>query len=672
MVVDMVELDISKRFHNRIKRLFENAGFNIIKSDYYSPGPDIIAESENTKILIQCKCSTEPMKSFPYNLESLIDEYSKKVQKEKADVAILAISGYRIPEKYYSEEVRQKLLEEDKVVIWDDQLIEYYEEVVSALNEWSKYIFLGDFRIRKEFGEPLKLPYLKVNQDGKELFIFKIPPEILLKIAYIFRREYSPAGYQRMLNIRRLKREIAYFLDSEEALLPTPIICVFDEGINTENEKLVIPLKCRSIWLIDGQHRLYAFCYVSNIEKRKEFELICVGLDGKKLDKNEQAKIFVDINERAKKISKLLLLDLYELIGVKDIRVEIVKELNKTKVFSGKIKLPRYKKGNISLVTFALTPPMRQLTRKTGFLAKEFEKRYYKKVDFDNEEIYTKFKEFCVRFFEKFFKIVQEVFKEEWDNPSTYLLSTDRGIRGLLRLASLIIEYNWRHKKPFDDEETIKKCLKILKQSFDFKNEAQKGKYAGEGGADKLVDDWRKLIQKDIIDFAPKDQKELILSKEIEAGRQEDAEKIISEFFPQLGKEVIGELAYIDETTFDYLKILPKNSTITLIVSAVKDENKCLEKVKEMKEMGYVIKIKKAFKQVGMEKKPYLHDRWIGGENYEIDLGTDLKKDALGMKKHSIKVFGNIKFSERREIFQQKWEGISKFGPEITIEDFIS
>jgi hypothetical protein len=28
MVVDTVELDISKRFHNRIKRLFENAGFN--------------------------------------------------------------------------------------------------------------------------------------------------------------------------------------------------------------------------------------------------------------------------------------------------------------------------------------------------------------------------------------------------------------------------------------------------------------------------------------------------------------------------------------------------------------------------------------------------------------------------------------------------------------------
>jgi len=663
---------ISKKFEKKIQSLFEKAGFEV-KSNFYAKGPDIIAESEGIKILIQCKCSTEEGKPLPFSLESLVDEYSKKVDKERAKIAILAISGYKIPEKYQDEEYKKELLEKDHVIIWDDQLIEYYEDVVKALGNFAKYNFLGDFKIKDEFGKPYVTPFLKISQGKYELFIFKISPEILLKIAYIFRREYSPKGYQRMLNIRRLKKEIAEFLQREEALLPTPIVCVFDEGIKIENNSLVIPLKYHSIWIIDGQHRLYSFCYVPQ-PIRENFQLLCVGFDGKELREKDQAEIFIDINEKAKKISKLLLLDLYELVGIRDIRVEIVKTLKDKPPFKDKIKLPRFKKGKISLVSFALTSPMKQLVGERGFLAKVFEERVGERVNFENEDVYIKFKEFCVKIFIEFFKEVGKFFPKEWNNSDDFLLATDRGIRGLLRLLLKIFEYNLRHKKSIDDKDTITSCLEQLK-NFDFRNESHRGEYLGEGGADKLCEDWAKLIRIKLPDFAPKDKKEILLSIEIESGKKEEDEKVIKDFFPKLGREIVGELAYIDETTFKYLRYLPKDSIIKLMVSVVKEKEKCIEELNKMQKEGWKIQIKKVFKTIlqqgKIEEKPYLHERWIGGENYEIDLNVDLKESTLGAKKHTIYIFHNIQFSERQDIFKQKWEGISRFGKEVSFEDLL-
>jgi hypothetical protein len=101
------KIDPSKKFHNRIRDLFTKAGFDILKSDYYSPGADIIAGAENVKILIQCKCAQKNNQTFP-SIERIIDEYSKKTEREDADRAILVFSGYTVPPKYMEEEKNMK------------------------------------------------------------------------------------------------------------------------------------------------------------------------------------------------------------------------------------------------------------------------------------------------------------------------------------------------------------------------------------------------------------------------------------------------------------------------------------------------------------------------------------------------------------------------------------
>ena len=66
------EEDEHKKFHNRIKRIFINSGFEILKSDYYDKGPDIIAKVDNKKIIIQCKCAESDNKAG-LNIDGLID-----------------------------------------------------------------------------------------------------------------------------------------------------------------------------------------------------------------------------------------------------------------------------------------------------------------------------------------------------------------------------------------------------------------------------------------------------------------------------------------------------------------------------------------------------------------------------------------------------------------------
>jgi len=51
-----------------------------------------------------------------------------------------------------------------------------------------------------------------------------------------------------------------------------------------------------------------------------------------------------------------------------------------------------------------------------------------------------------------------------------------------------------------------------------------------------------------------------------------------------------------------------------------------------------VYSIKLTEEQEG-EEREYEHMRWLAGENYEIDFGTDLKESSIGNKKHSIKIF---------------------------------
>ncbi len=666
------KIDESKKFHDRIKRLLINAGFDILKSDYYAKGADIIAQVDNKKIIVQCKCAQSDNK-VGLNVDSLIDEYSKKADKEKAERSILAISKYKIPSSYLSENEKERRAQFDKVIIWDDKIIEYYEEVVAALNEWAKYTIIGDMYIFSKFGGPIYAPAIKVFQGESEFFVFKIPPEELLKMSYIFRRDYNRKdAYQRALNIKRLKQDISEFLDSPEAILPTNLIGVFNSNINYYKGRLKIPRQYKSFWMIDGQHRLYSFCYTKNEIQRRNFDLICVGLDGKKWKENKQAELFVDINDKSKRISKLLLYDLYELMGKPHIRIELVKKLaRESKIFKGKIKIHRKDKGEISLVSFVNTTPMKKLINiNNGRLTHLFRERFRENPNYDNPKMREKCKDFYFKILEEYFTLIKTNFPVEWEDSQNYVLSTDRGIRVLLRLLKELYRYNLKEDKEIGDYEIFNKVVPSLK-GFDFSVENLKGMYFGEGGADLFLEKLKEHIHKTVPDFFPKENKSLIREMGFEAGDKEGVLRFINQWLPKLGKEIFGELAFMNETTFDYLAKLQKESSIKLFVSEIWGETACKKKYQELLSQGYdiqILKITKVPLREGQQKAKYLHKRWIGGENFELYLGYDLMTDSLGNTSDDIQLWKKTN-SEKIVEFKEKWNVMSKFQSDILIEN---
>lgn len=672
--INSSKVDESKKFHDRIKRIFINSGFEILKSDYYSKGADIIAKVDNKKIIIQCKCAQSEDKTG-LRIDSLIDEYSKKADKENAERAILAISNYKIPPIYLSEKEKEKRAVLDKVIIWDDRIIDYYEEVVSALNKWAKYTLIGDMYIISKFGDPIYTPAIEVVQGESKFFVFKISPEDLLKMSYIFRRDYNRKdAYQRVLNIKRLKKDISEFLDSPEAILPTNLIGVFNSNIKMKGNKLIIPRQYKSFWVIDGQHRLYSFCYTKNEVQRNNFELICVGLDGREWEESKQAKLFVDVNDESKKISKLLLYDLYELMGKPEMRIELVKILaRKSSVFKDKIKIHRKDKGEISLVSFVNTNPMgRLINERNGELTNLFRERMKQNPNYSSSNMREKCKEFYFKILSDYFNLIQTNFPKEWEDSKNYILSTDRGIRVLLRLLRELYRYNKINNNKIGDSEIFNEVIPAMKE-FDFSVQSLKGMYFGEGGADLFLKSLKEHIQKTIPYFFPKEGKKELHNINIEAGEKEKVNDLICKWLSLLGNEVFGELPYVDQTTIYYLEKLPVGSHIKLFVSEIHGETDFKNKCEELKQKGYSIEVKRITRgpfQEGQKNIAYLHGRWIGGHNFEVEPGYDLMKGAMGSKKDRIK-FYKTENSERINEFKERWNVVSKFRNDVFIENIL-
>ena len=405
--------------------------------------------------------------------------------------------------------------------------------------------------------------------------------------------------------------------------------------------------------------------------QRNNFELGCVGLDGKKWRESQQAKLFVDINEKSKRISKLLLYDLYELIGIPEIRVEVVKKLAmESKIFKGKIKLHKKDKGEISLVSFVNTSPMgRLISEKSGELGILFRERYGNYPDYNKEKIRERCKKFYFKIFEDYFGLIQTSFPKEWKENKNYVLSTDRGIRVFLRLLKLLYKYNLINGKKMGDPEIFKMAISALK-GFDFSVQDLKGKYFGEGGADLFLESLKEHIQKTIPDFFPKENRKEIHNIGIEYGEKEKANKLICSWLGLLGKEIFGELPYIDSTIFYYLEKLPLGSNIKLFVSNIHGENEFKENCEKLKQKGYKIKVKRITRgpfQKGQNKIAYLHGRWIGGNFFEIEPGYDLMKGSIGNKKDRMKLY-KTENSERIIEFKERWNVLSKF-KDVLIED---
>lgn len=184
---------------------------------------------------------------------------------------------------------------------------------------------------------PFRTPAIAVRQPLGELFITRIPADILLDVAFSDRLEvnvvnegvspYGLTGSQRAQQEPRLK-EIGRYINTVEAAFPNAFILaanyledgriedlasadrwlIQSEGATSRCLSLHIPTNRRMAAIVDGQHRLGGFKYA--ITERRSMDLVCaVYLD---LPNPYQAYLFATINFNQKKVDRSLA---YELFG---------------------------------------------------------------------------------------------------------------------------------------------------------------------------------------------------------------------------------------------------------------------------------------------------------------------------------------------------------------------
>ncbi|HEX7242382.1 MAG TPA: DGQHR domain-containing protein [Longimicrobiaceae bacterium] len=211
------------------------------------------------------------------------------------------------------------------VVLLDSHDLSYYEKLTAHIGPAARYQFFADMLPGKQVaGLQIRIPAVKAKMGGTNCYTFSITPDYLLKVSYVSHRAKGKASdvdtYQRMLSKPRLQNIRQYI--SKDGVFPTNIVVNFEpnrvqfnrvrqEGEGGDYEGGVLGwLNLRAVyksaWIIDGQHRLFAY---SGHPKASNSRVSVLAFEG--LPASKQAEMFIDINAKQKSVKQSLLQELY-------------------------------------------------------------------------------------------------------------------------------------------------------------------------------------------------------------------------------------------------------------------------------------------------------------------------------------------------------------------------
>lgn len=290
---------------------------------------DVVGLDSEVSVGIECKSSKEPRKNAQFKeqlakhaiiRQRFADVVNKQFKLPHKRISVLAFFTWDLILTDNDIERAQH----EKVVLFNEHDLDYYEQLVAHLGPAAKYQFFADMLpARRVHGLEIKVPALKTKMGKNTCYIFSISPEYLLKIAYVSHRMKGQATdidtYQRMIKKSRLNKIRSYI--AENGIFPTNIIISLeagkrhirfephrDKGVKGEAEygNLKLTPCYKSAWIIDGQHRLFAY---SGHERSAKSHLSVLAFEG--LPPSQQAQLFIDINHEQKSVKRSLLYELY-------------------------------------------------------------------------------------------------------------------------------------------------------------------------------------------------------------------------------------------------------------------------------------------------------------------------------------------------------------------------
>lgn len=321
-------------FEDKVWALFALLGFKLLNADRHFDIPydkkntgltqqiDVFAKDDETVLIVECKSSSkDKIGDFKKELEAM------KSKKQGIINSISALFPATKPKfKYILAASKLSISEADEIRLknidgayFSEEIIDYYYFLQSQIGIAARYQLLGTLFAGHDIPDlENKIPAIEGKMGGHTYYSFSIEPEKLLKIGFVLHRnkanENMMPTYQRLIKKARLK-EIHKFIDEDKGYFPNSIVVNI---VTEKNKKLVfepsnnhvenaisrvgvlhLPKKYKSAYIIDGQHRLYGY---SNSQYKSTNTIPVVALVN--IERSEQVRLFMQINENQKAVSK--------------------------------------------------------------------------------------------------------------------------------------------------------------------------------------------------------------------------------------------------------------------------------------------------------------------------------------------------------------------------------
>jgi len=320
-------------FNDQLWCLFANLGFNSLNDGrnllipfYDDPAThfasQIFAADEEAIIIVVTKIAVgDPKESnFKSDLgalsnrkEQIVNTVKKNFPNSKHKIKFILAT-----KNYYLSEFDRELMEKQAIIHFDEEMAQYYVELNKHLGLSARFQLLANL-FEGQIIPQLEniIPAIQGKMGGHTYYSFSIEPDKLLKIGYVLHRNKANKKlmptYQRVIKKGRLKL-VQEFVESG-GFFPNSIIININapkglrfEKANTQVEGAIskvgilhLPKTYRSSFIIDGQHRLYG--YVNSEFKTKNSIPVVAFVN---LDRNQQIKLFMQINENQKSVPKNL------------------------------------------------------------------------------------------------------------------------------------------------------------------------------------------------------------------------------------------------------------------------------------------------------------------------------------------------------------------------------
>lgn len=543
-----------ERFEDQIWLLFFQMGFKHLNRDanfkmnYDFNNPDftqqidVFAADDETILIVECKSSEDLNEvQFKKDIEKLHGQ-----MEGLRKCALKQYPGRKVKFIWATHNCIMsakdiKRLQEWDIIFFSDSTIQYYSELVKHLGTCSRYQLLGNLLANTEIKKMQnKVLAIKGKMGGHEYYEFSIEPEKLLKIGYVLHRNEANKNmmptYQRIIKRKRLK-EVQSFIN-DGGYFPNSIIISIDSGgrklqfdesptkLDDSISKigvLHLPKRYHSAYIIDGQHRLYGY---SDSEYANTNSIPIVAFVD--LDRSEQLKLFMDINENQKSVSKTLRITLnsdmlWDSPNQNERRDAIRSKIaqmcgeEQSSPLLGRVVIGEDEKNNIKCITIQAIQLALQKCSFFSTFAKNNTIATNGSFDVgDNQATIDRF----YPFLEGCFKTVKNECETEWSLGEQGILTINRGIQGIIRIINDVVNLLIAQNKLFpltqdiDDiinevEYYISPLLNHINKLTEEQRIELKSFYGG-GAENKYLHYFQKVIHDSLTDFNPEGLEEYI------------------------------------------------------------------------------------------------------------------------------------------------------------------